>query len=75
MNPENPAPLTVPPLIPQNRAISEADLDCSQEKSRFVILLIVSIVAWLLLAITGVGLFFALLIGLFIWLRDSGQRA
>jgi hypothetical protein len=67
MNPENLAPLTVPPPIPQNRGISESDLVCPQEKSRFIILLIVSIAVWLLLAITGVGLFFALLIGLFIW--------
>jgi Zn-dependent protease with chaperone function len=46
---------------------SESDLVYPQEKSRFVILLIASIAAWLLLAITGVGLIFALLIGLFIW--------
>jgi Zn-dependent protease with chaperone function len=64
---ENLAPLTVPPPIPKKGMISESDLVCPQEKSRFVILLIASIAAWLLLAITGVGLFFALLIGLFIW--------
>jgi Zn-dependent protease with chaperone function len=67
MTPENLAPLPVPPPIPQTRTISEPDLICPQEKSRFVILLVFSVVVWLLLAITVFGFFYALLIGFFVW--------
>jgi nitrate reductase NapE component len=71
MNTENLAPSPVPPPIPQNRTSAEPDLVCPQEKSRFVILLVFSIVVWLLLAITVVGLFFALLVGFFVWFADG----
>ena len=71
MSIENLTPSPVPPPLPQDRTISGSDLVCPQEKSRFVILLVFSIAVWLLLAITGIGLFFALLIGLFVWLAGG----
>jgi Zn-dependent protease with chaperone function len=67
MSPENLAPSPIPPPIPQKPTISESDLVSPQEKSRFVILLVFSIAVWLLLAITVVGLFCALLVGFFVW--------
>src|SRR5688500_1014441 len=62
-------PPTLAPVIPVG--LSSQSLTAPKEKSYFAWVLIISIIAWLALTLTIVGLFYAALFGFFLWLGNG----
>ncbi|ACB74452.1 M48 family metalloprotease [Opitutus terrae] len=61
-----------PPLAPTAPVgLTPANLTVPKEASRFVIVLILSILVWLALAVTMIGLFYAVIFGFFLWLGNG----
>jgi Zn-dependent protease with chaperone function/competence protein ComGC len=58
-----------PPVVPAGLTL--ANLTLPKEKSYFTWVLIISILFWLVLAVTIVGLFYAAFIGFFLWLGNG----
>ena len=59
----------IPPLAPAGLSLS--NLTLAKERSYFIPVLIISILFWLILAVTIFGLFYAALIGFFLWLGNG----
>jgi Zn-dependent protease with chaperone function len=62
-------PPLLTPVLPVG--LSAQTLTVSKEKSRFAWVLLLSIVAWLALAISMIGLFYAALFGFILWLGNG----
>src|SRR5688500_12661630 len=62
-------PPTLAPVIPVG--LSSQSLTAPKEKSYFAWVLIISIIAWLALTLTIVGLFYAALFGFLLWLGNG----
>jgi Zn-dependent protease with chaperone function/competence protein ComGC len=58
-----------PPVSPAG--LSAGELNASKEGTYFAFVLILSILFWLVILVTIVGIFYALLIGLFLWLGNG----
>jgi Zn-dependent protease with chaperone function/competence protein ComGC len=64
--------LQPPPLAPiPPVGLAPHTLTLPKENSRFILVLLVSIAVWLGLAITMIGIFYALLFGFFLWLGNG----
>lgn len=60
---------SVPPVPPVG--LSAGNLNVSKEETYFVFVLILSILFWIAIAVTIVGIFYALFIGFFLWLGNG----
>jgi Zn-dependent protease with chaperone function/competence protein ComGC len=65
----HPMSLVNPPVPPAG--LSAGSLNASKEGTYFTFVLIISILFWLVIVLTIFGMFYALLIGLFLWLGNG----
>lgn len=62
-------PPFLPPVPPVG--LTPGNLTVAKENSRFIVVLLISILVWLGLAVTMIGLVYALFIGFFLWLGNG----